>query len=532
VPEQTDGMSAPESRDWGAWSRDAQRLMQERNEAWQSRFALRGQPYRWDLQTGTLRFERTDDDVVAEARLVGTASESEGTFLWSWANDGLPPRARTGLERVREFGQQHGLTLLNTPEFRSDRAQGTEMLATAARILDAEGLFMDRTGDLTLFFALFHFEVRHKNNPAGSVQHLTLPVLDDEGAHEMSKEVLEAEPGDNGCWRLLHSPALVDGVARGDLIRLAPEEPCGFVVVERAGNLAIVVVTPPGEQASCRRALEPAVLELGGVCEGGPPETLIFSIPVSVGFRRVEELFDGAAERKVVTTWWFGNVYGPGKEPLNWWTDALPKRSTATTAPPEPKRTRSARAAAPGARTQGLRRVLQQGITVSAGRRARTVAGYLLVFLGGAVLFHARSWIPSVWHGPRPISFEELSSVTEPAAVPNRWVSFDFTRAVDTGIRENTSVDPSDERKYILIQVQDSWLVAEVRSSFASSHIEGYLETTAQGIHISESLVPAPGAKLLPCQLDGAYPLRAGLYSMAGLVAVLVVCGLWLALGK
>jgi hypothetical protein len=523
-------MSTPESTDWDAWTRDAQRLMQERNEAWRNRFALREEPHRWDLQTGTLRFERTDDDVVAEARLVGTASESEGTFLWSWANEGLPRRARTGLELVREFGRQHGLPLLDTPDFRCGRAQGTAMLATAARILDADGLFVDRGGDVTFFFALFRFEVRPKNEQSGSVQHLTVPVLDDAQAHEVAKEVLEAEPADHGCWRLLHSPALVDGVARGDLIRIAPEEPRGFVVVERAGNLAIVVSTPPGAEASCRRVLEPAVLELGGVCEGGPPQTLIFSIPVSVGFRRVEELFDGAAERMVETTWWFGNVYGPGEVPLNWWTEALPKRGAATTAQAEPKRPTSARAEAPGARMQRLRRVLQQGTTVPARRRARAVAGYLLVFLGGAVLFHARSWIPSVWHGPRPITLEELSSVTEPAAVPHRWVSFDFTRAIDTGIRENTSVDPSDERKYILIQVEDHWLVAEVRSSFASSHIEGYLETGPDRIQISESL--APGAKLLPYQLDGAYPLRAGLHAMAGFVAVLVLGGLCLALWK
>lgn len=151
------------------------------------------------------------------------------------------------------------------------------------------------------------------------MEHLTLPVLDEAGTREISKEMLEAEPAKNGCWQLLHSPAFVWGTARGDVIRLEPESLCGFVVVERSGNLAVVMGLPSGEEAACRRALEPEVVEMGGVCEGGPPRMLVFSIPVSVGFPRVEALFKQACARVAGAQWWFGNVYGPDDAPLNWW---------------------------------------------------------------------------------------------------------------------------------------------------------------------------------------------------------------------
>jgi hypothetical protein len=151
------------------------------------------------------------------------------------------------------------------------------------------------------------------------MEHLTLPVLDANETTEVSKEVVEAEPIEDGCWRLLHSPAFVWGVARGDIVRLDPVRRSGFVVVERAGNLAIVLAVPSGEESSSRRVLEREIGALGGTCEGGPPRMLVFSIPVSAGFARVEAIFDRACARVPGASWWFGNVYGPKGEPLNWW---------------------------------------------------------------------------------------------------------------------------------------------------------------------------------------------------------------------
>ena len=146
--------------DWGEWSRDAVTAMKARNEAWVTRFAVQRAPYRWDLDTAELIFERAADRVVADICVVGTVSAAQGTFRWAWANDVIPPAAKQGVELVRRFGETHDLPLLVTPEWPGGRADGLEMLAVAGRVQSASGGFVDVADDLTLFLTLSGFRLR------------------------------------------------------------------------------------------------------------------------------------------------------------------------------------------------------------------------------------------------------------------------------------------------------------------------------------------------------------------------------------
>jgi hypothetical protein len=149
-----------EATDWAAWSREAVAMMQQRNQAWVARWGLKDAAYRWDLDSAELVFERPDVAVVADLCCVGTTSEHEGTFLWSWANEAIPPAASSGVELVREFGERNDLPLLTTPEWPGGEPEGKEVVAVAGRILDAEGVWIERDGDLTLFFTLSRFRTR------------------------------------------------------------------------------------------------------------------------------------------------------------------------------------------------------------------------------------------------------------------------------------------------------------------------------------------------------------------------------------
>jgi|SoiMethySBSTD1v2_1073268.scaffolds.fasta_scaffold430194_2 hypothetical protein len=146
--------------DWAAWSSEAVRIMRERNDAWVARWGLAGAAYTWELRSAELIFAAPDFEVVADLCCVGTASRNDGTFMWSWANDALPAPARRGVERIREFGEHNGLPLLTTAEWRGGEPEGKEMVAVAARILDAEGVWIERADDVTLFFTLSHFRTR------------------------------------------------------------------------------------------------------------------------------------------------------------------------------------------------------------------------------------------------------------------------------------------------------------------------------------------------------------------------------------
>ena len=154
-------------RNWGAWSRGAVRLMQERNNAWMRDYNVRERHYHWSIDDAKLVFPSTSDEVVADICMVGSVSVSEGTFLWAWANETIPTHARRGLERVREFGQSNALELLTKSEWPGGRSEGLEMAAVAAKILDAAGVWVAPGTDVTCFFALSNFRSGRGRPPPG-----------------------------------------------------------------------------------------------------------------------------------------------------------------------------------------------------------------------------------------------------------------------------------------------------------------------------------------------------------------------------
>jgi Family of unknown function (DUF6882) len=134
--------------------------MQERNDAWIRDFGLSACQYEWTLDNAQICFKSSTAEVEADLCVVGSISECEGTFLWAWANKALPPKAWQGLERVRTFGESNALELLITPEWPGGRAEGLEMAAVSARLLDGAGVWIDGTADVTLFFVLSCFRER------------------------------------------------------------------------------------------------------------------------------------------------------------------------------------------------------------------------------------------------------------------------------------------------------------------------------------------------------------------------------------
>jgi hypothetical protein len=151
------------------------------------------------------------------------------------------------------------------------------------------------------------------------VRHILLPALDEARTRVVTQEMLEVEDVPDG-FRLLHSPAFVDGIAGGDVIAADPEALQGFRVLSRGGNLAVVVVFPlPALRQQAEEQLSRQVEALRGVCDGGPPRMLVFTIPASDGFSAVEALFNTVPRRWPGATWYFGNVYAADhKTPLNW----------------------------------------------------------------------------------------------------------------------------------------------------------------------------------------------------------------------
>ena len=122
------------------------------------------------------------------------------------------------------------------------------------------------------------------------MEHLVLPVLANDGQSRATHEVLEVEPLSQGRYRLLHSPALLEGVAAGDVIEPNPAILSGFIVISRSGNLAIVVAFSSADMKTITVArFTELVSQLGGVYDGGPERIVVASIPISTGFPRIEQ---------------------------------------------------------------------------------------------------------------------------------------------------------------------------------------------------------------------------------------------------
>ncbi len=98
-------------------------------------------------------------EVVATVCLVGTTSDSEGGFVWSWANEAIPRQHGEALEVVHDFGREHHLALLTTARIPGGRPEATECLCIAARLQRAAGTFIDKQGDVTLYFTILHLQV-------------------------------------------------------------------------------------------------------------------------------------------------------------------------------------------------------------------------------------------------------------------------------------------------------------------------------------------------------------------------------------
>lgn len=145
--------------DWNTWSREAVETMMAANAQWQRRFGLEeSAPYQWDLDSASLTLDAPLGPVLATICLVGSSSDSEGSFLWSWANDAVPRQHGEALAAVHEFGREHQLALLTTPRIQGGRPEATECLCIAGRLQRAMGTFIDQRGDVTLYFTILHMQ--------------------------------------------------------------------------------------------------------------------------------------------------------------------------------------------------------------------------------------------------------------------------------------------------------------------------------------------------------------------------------------
>lgn len=76
-------------------------------------------------------------------QILGSEAEAAGTWLWSWANDGIspPPSALQAVTHLREYGEKNGLREFTEPELSLDQVGGHPLSMIASGLCEADAYY-------------------------------------------------------------------------------------------------------------------------------------------------------------------------------------------------------------------------------------------------------------------------------------------------------------------------------------------------------------------------------------------------------
>jgi hypothetical protein len=128
--------------------------------------------------------------------------------------------------------------------------------------------------------------------------------------------------GSRNEFRVQASPAFVRSLAADDKIRYPTDEQAGWELIEHSGNLCIRVFSKHNTE-ELDQLLTPEIELIDGKLDLKSPRILIYSIHVSIGFQKIEDVLNKVLAGFPDTVWYYGNVYDPedGVTPLNWWQE-------------------------------------------------------------------------------------------------------------------------------------------------------------------------------------------------------------------
>jgi hypothetical protein len=121
-------------------------------------------------------------------------------------------------------------------------------------------------------------------------------------------------------YRLLASPGLALGLAAGDVFEVGASD-AKYTVVERGGNVCVQVYIVSENGDRLETALSRSFMSLGGRRDGKTSKQLVYTLPVTAGFERIEKALREVLSDFPKAEWFYGNIYDPddGVTPLNWW---------------------------------------------------------------------------------------------------------------------------------------------------------------------------------------------------------------------
>lgn len=133
-------------------------------------------------------------------------------------------------------------------------------------------------------------------------------------------ENLPVTPLGNNKYKILSSPGLVLGIAKDDEIQYFPDSG-EFDLISRGRNLCIQLYLSPNGVKDLEMLTSQIKNELEGTIDGFTKKQAVFSVPVKIGFSKLEKILNQFVQTNPDCKWYYGNVYdiADGVTPLNWW---------------------------------------------------------------------------------------------------------------------------------------------------------------------------------------------------------------------
>ncbi len=107
-----------------------------------------------DLAAGTISFTSPSRVLTGPVQFIGSYSPATSTWLWGWANTGLPEHVTTSVSAAAAHGDANGITALTAPKLGGvDESLATELAVVAIHLAGAGTLYRAAAGENVVFLA-------------------------------------------------------------------------------------------------------------------------------------------------------------------------------------------------------------------------------------------------------------------------------------------------------------------------------------------------------------------------------------------
>lgn len=104
-----------------------------------------------DQDQGQIVFDHKGITATAPVQIVGTYNSEDSTWLWGWDHPSVVPALQQHARRVREYGDEHGISQLTTRKLACTENQAWEFAALACKLSGAQGAYRGPAGSAFVF---------------------------------------------------------------------------------------------------------------------------------------------------------------------------------------------------------------------------------------------------------------------------------------------------------------------------------------------------------------------------------------------